>query len=505
MTSSVSRILLVCVFLVASAFAVAQAGAGAPHAPTLPPGKTADDVRKAMRPAAEDAAQFIINKKKANPAGLPQVNLLMVELDYFEQTIGSGSGTSQLRAFYTAAAETARTDKQIGASSSSKAGATSVVDKPGIATLLGIAIEHGAVAQTIQDSTVTFSSSPYALAASFSGDTAETYDKYSNTIGRVGIAANFNLSDTSNPALNATRKQLNEWSATLRLGNDHSSRSKMAQKAFDDHLKPTLQILANNAGTIMSTALSGSNVLQATVNAVDAYLTANPNASESEQKQALADLIVQNVFNSLQSLNISLDNQQKIAVALQSFESQAKVYVTSSKALDDELAALAKLPSWSFIYNQQQPASGGNYSVLKLVYERQSANIMQLTANVSGSLYHHPDANKNQDTFRDFTAALQLQAKLGRSPFVRDAADKSQITMAFDGRYERLPENQGVPGKKADIAVAGGKFEIPVAAGVSFPISVTYANATELIKEAHVSGNFGITFDLDKLKALVSK
>jgi hypothetical protein len=130
---------------------------------------------------------------------------------------------------------------------------------------------------------------------------------------------------------------------------------------------------------------------------------------------------------------------------------------------------------------------------------------MQLTVNISGSLYHHPSPSKNQDTFRDFTGSVELLQKIGRSPFLRDPANKDQISLSFSGRYQRMPENQGIPGKKADIAVAGGKFEIPVAPGVSFPISVTYANATELIKEAHVSGNFGITFDLDKLKALVTK
>ena len=32
-------------------------------------------------------------------------------------------------------------------------------------------------------------------------------------------------------------------------------------------------------------------------------------------------------------------------------------------------------------------------------------------------------------------------------------------------------------------------------AGISLPLSVTFANATELINEKVVRGNFGITFD----------
>src|SRR5712691_3260132 len=149
MTSWVLRVLSALIFFAAGVLAIAQAGGPAAPVAPLPPGKSADVIRKAMLPAAQDAAQFIINKRKAIPGSLPQVNLSMVELEYFEQVLGSGSeGTQQLRAFYTAAAETARTDKQNGASASSKAGSTSIVDKPGIAALLGIAVEHGAVAQT---------------------------------------------------------------------------------------------------------------------------------------------------------------------------------------------------------------------------------------------------------------------------------------------------------------------------------------------------------------------
>jgi len=127
---------------------------------------------------------------------------------------------------------------------------------------------------------------------------------------------------------------------------------------------------------------------------------------------------------------------------------------------------------------------------------------MQIDANVSSSFYGNPDKTKNEGTFRDAAVALGLEQKLGRSPFLTNASDQNEITMSFSGRYERLQENRHIPGKKADIAVANWKLEIPVAAGISLPLSVTYANATELIKEKHVRGNFGITVDLDKLKAL---
>jgi hypothetical protein len=76
------------------------------------------------------------------------------------------------------------------------------------------------------------------------------------------------------------------------------------------------------------------------------------------------------------------------------------------------------------------------------------------------------------------------------------------MTYSLTGRYQRLLENRGVPMKKADIGVAQFKVEVPVAAGISIPLSVSYATSTELLNESNTQGHFGFTFDLDKFAAL---
>jgi len=108
---------------------------------------------------------------------------------------------------------------------------------------------------------------------------------------------------------------------------------------------------------------------------------------------------------------------------------------------------------------------------------------------------------KNQERWRDIAAAISFEGK-ANSPFNIGEADLSKITYSFNFRYQRMRENRGQPDKKADLAVAQFKLELPIKLGVSLPFSVTYANATELIKEKEVRGNFGITFDVDKLFAL---
>ena len=47
--------------------------------------------------------------------------------------------------------------------------------------------------------------------------------------------------------------------------------------------------------------------------------------------------------------------------------------------------------------------------------------------------------------------------------------------------------------------IGQAKFTIPIYSGIDLPISVSFSNKTELIKESKVRGRFGFTFDLAKL------
>jgi hypothetical protein len=51
-----------------------------------------------------------------------------------------------------------------------------------------------------------------------------------------------------------------------------------------------------------------------------------------------------------------------------------------------------------------------------------------------------------------------------------------------------------------------GKVKIPVAEGIDLPLSLTFANRTNLIRERDVRGQFGFTFDSAKLfRAFLSR
>ena len=59
-----------------------------------------------------------------------------------------------------------------------------------------------------------------------------------------------------------------------------------------------------------------------------------------------------------------------------------------------------------------------------------------------------------------------------------------------------------LPNTKGTTAVGQLKLTVPVkGSGVRIPLSVTFANRTELITESVVRANVGLTYDLDVLFA----
>jgi hypothetical protein len=80
--------------------------------------------------------------------------------------------------------------------------------------------------------------------------------------------------------------------------------------------------------------------------------------------------------------------------------------------------------------------------------------------------------------------------------------------LSFAGKdlhqFENSFDDSGlvVPGTIGTTAIGQAKLTIPVkGSGVKLPVSLTFANRTELIKEKEIRGNVGITYDLDMLFA----
>ncbi|HMZ80088.1 MAG TPA: hypothetical protein PLL06_10345, partial [Acidobacteriota bacterium] len=128
-----------------------------------------------------------------------------------------------------------------------------------------------------------------------------------------------------------------------------------------------------------------------------------------------------------------------------------------------------------------------------------------LTANASFTLFNSLPTGR-ADRLRDFQFAGQLDVPLGEVQKI------GNFVLSFSGMYKRrflkaamLEDemlNLAMKDRSRDTAIGQVKLTIPVkGSGVKIPISVTFANRTELIKEKEVRGNIGITFDLDSIFA----
>ena len=168
------------------------------------------------------------------------------------------------------------------------------------------------------------------------------------------------------------------------------------------------------------------------------------------------------------------------------------------------LDKIATAPIVTFEYINDRPDNGSSLSTFNLIAEGGFGPRLDLTFNGSITVFNKRSPVAGQGRVRDFQFATQLDV-----PFGEVGGGIGKPVLSFAGRYERLQEDVttagGIvaPNTKGGIGVGQLKFTIPVKnSGVRIPLSFSFANRTELIKEKEVRGNFGFSFDPDVLFAL---
>jgi hypothetical protein len=408
--------------------------------------------------------------------------------------------------------ETARTDKQIGTSSSS-GGATSMVEKPGFPFLLGIAIENGVIEKNVQDTVLTLSTSPSALFAIGQPDTTKAY-KNAGIFNKIGLSASFNI-NSENPLLNnATRGQLRDYSVRFRFLGDRSSRSPQLEKIWNKTMAPAIQDILSPLNATFVTLDEDDKLVavrDGVVEKLKGKIKETINTAEfkalsiDEQTQQLKNIILNvikaDVVDSVSENRIAVSETTKTAIK-KHFQELVVAQVRLNTIREDVLKQLdefSKGPLGTIAYTSHRDTMG-NYSDFKALFEQNNTIFkpLKLVANAGYSFYHKPNAMMNQKKSRDLSFALSLEGKV-LSPFNSDNEDLSQITYSFTGSYRRLFENKGIAGRKADLASFQFLANFPFLRGMIFPFSVTYSNATELERKQGVRVNFGIKLDADKL------
>ncbi len=413
--------------------------------------------------------------------------------------------------------EIVRTDKQLGASSTSSA-STSAVEKPGIAQLLGLAVESGAITKKEDKSGVTLSTSPYSLLTVGVPDTRDNYEKY-DLLRRLGMSATFSLDDGgSKEDQNFDASALTEISAKYVLWGDRSSRSKDFDTAWKRNVLPYVERRAT-ADAKLAAAVAEIDVLRLSVDrlAGEAFDAVRPRLQVPQQDtKRLVPVLkgdiqgaVDRAANRFDPKIVSGPEKAAILEAAQEVVVTRKKLGEEDEALKAILDDLEKSPEVTAAYTFHRKKGDADYSEVKILAEYNTA-LVTFVGNANISINHDrsrvplteepatadmpADKGKKRDTVREYSISLSLEKKIPNFlPFRVNAGGTNEIMLSLSGKLLRLEDEND------EIGVGQAKASFPLATGVDLPISVTYATRSEYVDEDEIRGNFGISVDTDKL------
>jgi len=407
--------------------------------------------------------------------------------------------------------ETARTDKQISAVSSAT-GSTTLVEKPGLVTFLSYAVEHGAIAKAVNGTSLTLTTSPYSLLVlGEGGDTAQNFDKLAFW-RRFNMSASFNMTDQSNVLNNVTTKQLSDYSGKVSLIGDRSTRSSKFRDLWNKDFAPLIQrrlnTLTKGQVALLDKLAENSPAFLDTSDSVKSELLKNI-ADSLQGKTQMSDTdkssITDKIFAALHdgvyqqvktgAVDVPKDTRDFINTnVIPALGSANEALIAARENLKDAIDKFTKRPLLTFEYTGHRNATQSGYAEFKLLYDQHVAPL-DVVINAGFSTYNTPSPALHQGRIREYHGNLELGGK-ATNPFPVTDRDLAKVTYSVSAQLERFEE------KGTNIAVANFRLELPIAAAVSIPLSVSYANKTELLNEKEIKGHFGLTFDLDKLYAL---
>ncbi|PYR73123.1 MAG: hypothetical protein DMF87_26620 [Acidobacteria bacterium] len=394
--------------------------------------------------------------------------------------------------------EEERSDKQVGATSSAS-GTTTLVSKGTVPKVLGLAVENGAATRTVNGTTVTFRSdlggAIRALAGKGFFQLTPGADPSLSLLRRLSASASFDTSRGQTETLTADQQQLSQWTARLQVIDQRDPYGPSAAARWRDRLVSIQTGIPEAAIKLFATFDTDPVVkmwLQATQDAVTAAKVAASAKSVTERAIDIATTLRdrESSFPTADQL------RPETVLALDQYERTTSTFV---RERHDMLQALATGALVSLEYTNDRPLKAPRTSNVRLVGE--VGGTVDLTGNASVTFFDQNPAGVSSSV-RDVQFSGQMDIKMGSADTV------GAFVLSFAGRYSRQLENSfnddGVmlPNTKGTTAVGQLKLTVPVkGSGVRIPLSVTFANRTELITESVVRANVGLTYDLDVLFA----
>jgi len=277
---------------------------------------------------------------------------------------------------------------------------------------------------------------------------------------------------------------------------------------------PTTAILSNGTATCSGTATL-SVPLQTPSSQWQALATAqlnslSPSASDDEIRAmftTVGDDLAEKVKTAPQIMSAA---QSAVSSLVQAGQEKVKTYtdIMQSPTISFEYTYVRQstnqIPGSTSTTTTSVASPLPNLSTFDLIFNKYLVAGSQLSLNGVATIFNSLPVGAKGGCMRDVEATAQLDIPLPQIFSI------GKPTLTFSGLYMDLinqPLGQpllvnGVPeSRTGNIGLFQGKFTIPLGkgSGVNVPLSFTYANRTELIKESDVRGSIGVTFNLDSI------
>jgi hypothetical protein len=468
--------------------------------------------------ACDLARDVVANANQLDPTAEESLLLTVLAGQLAHSGANAAAITTAVRDFVITA-EPSRTDKQIGADPKSS-GTTSLVVKGGIPSVLGWATEHGAAVASRDGTDVTFRFNPVGTIEALSG--AGYISSYENTendpvvkfLRSTSVGVTFDTTrGTDTPTLVGSKRQVSAVSFRYQFVNQRDPRNKIYRDKWAQFLSGAgiaftnaasaalnrlevrgLNLQFRNAAlqTWLTDTIAAVNARQAELATLAATPVTGPDAAREEVRK-----IIEQRLAALPADALTQDSE--FVNDLNGFLLAQATYTAKKNELLDEIN---KGTVVSFEYTNHREVNAPDSSNFRFIAERGTVGGIDLTANASLTIFNKMPVDKDAKRIKDFSFALQLDKRLKNTMGLGDSM------LSFAGKFERAASNAValdgtvLPNTKGDIAAGQLKLTIPLGdTGIKLPLSVTFANRTELVREKEVRGNFGFTLDFDSLFA----
>jgi|GEM_PF-2261233 len=391
--------------------------------------------------------------------------LALFESESNEKTVTAEMSTAQLRA----AINRQRTDVQVSATSDSPH-ATSILEKPGIADILSLAIDRGAIKKTVTGTGLTLSTTPYAIWTGFGArDTPQLWEK-AVVARKLSFSATFSSTDVTAGDFSS----LTSGEVKYIITGNRSPRDEALLKGIRSNLGKIFRAADHSTDEACNSLLNTKNLIDAQGN-MNTWLRGNIDATEAEIRVHLDSEVRQLTVDRKQlraCVDTILQGEQSIRGGLDSVTEATKQY----------LAEHPRQFSVAALFVRDTMIS--DYYTAKLLY---GYDYQPLTVNLNAEA----SWNKNSVT----AAGVPINALRAYSVEL----GVNSRTFA-NGRLDGALSGKASRDKAADaksVVVSEAKLNVHLTDVLRLPLTLSYANReTQTVKQGW-QFNIGINALLD--------